>query len=137
MKKLIGLVLAVVCAMAMTATEPTTGWVKLAWDQPTGMSNVFAHNVYWGTIGVGLTNKVQVGRETSARVENLPTGVTNWFVVTAIGAGGTGGIEGDWCSPIYVHIPTPKPPAITGLKVLESGSTLTNYLLLRIGIETQ
>lgn len=109
-------------ALSSLATD-----IRFAWDPSptTGVTNyvLYAHTNTLST--ANLTNamlKAYCGTNTTGRLENLRSGSTLYFVVTAM----KNGIQSDPSNQLIIEVPVE--PAGARVVVIEYGITLTNFV---------
>jgi hypothetical protein len=75
------------CALILLVLPTLTGLgavpsVRLAWD-PNPEANIKGYRIYYGPTGLGQTNFVDVGNQTTGSITNLACATTYFFYVTA------------------------------------------------------
>ena len=100
------LLLALFVFLVVTHRALAVEAVQITWD-PNPEDNIAGYRIYYGQIGNGVTNIVEVGQATIGSVTNLDFSTTYFFYVTA---SNTFGLESD---PSEVLLHTTRPPPST------------------------
>jgi hypothetical protein len=108
------------------ACDAVGAHVRLAWNPSVG-TNVTGYALYYGTTSNSLTNRVNMGNQTTGTCSNLLTGRTYYFVVTAYNSTGLESLPSDQV--VYTVPSMGTKPArdfyITSFTVNSNGAALT------------
>lgn len=106
--------------------------VILSWN-PSVDHSVVGYNVYYGTASGVYSQIIPVGNVTSVTVSNLVTGVTYFFVVTAVDSVG---LESLPSNELSYTVPSPASPTVLALAKIPGLGLLNALSLTSTGVDS-